>query len=110
MFARAALRATARPLSAVRAQTPAIGKRAYTVDQGAVSLHFAFAWTMLTSALQAYQVREFFKLNPVPKEAYPLIAITGFMCTFAGYHLYKNIHEDRSHVSLSHKASGIKHG
>lgn len=51
-------------------------------------------------ALQAYQVREFFKLNPVPQEAYPLIAITVCMCSFAGFHLYKNIHEDRSHVSL----------
>ncbi|ORY33984.1 hypothetical protein BCR39DRAFT_556776 [Naematelia encephala] len=51
-----------------------------------------------TAPVHEGPITKFFRDVPMPVEAYPLAALTVTMCSFAGYHAYKHIHEDRDHI------------
>ncbi|WWC86446.1 uncharacterized protein L201_001323 [Kwoniella dendrophila CBS 6074] len=54
------------------------------------------------------QIRELFKSKPVPVDAYPIIAITIMMSSYAGYMLTKHIREDHDHVRWAPGQGGVK--
>ncbi|WVR06054.1 hypothetical protein IAU60_003082 [Kwoniella sp. DSM 27419] len=93
MFARTALRsATMAPRARAMpvASRQLMARRAYTIPTA------------------EQQIRQFFAAKPVPVDAYPLIAITVIMCSYATYMLSKHIIEDNDHVRWAPGVGGVK--